>query len=436
MITTDPHPQTTQYTTSKFLLFILIVVLFVVFFSIEHDISYTTRSSGFIFSEAETSLISHGDAGKQSKYLFLFLFCIFILIKRKGYSLIFHEFLGWLILANLSWVMLSFFWADDPALVGRRIVLFLILNFVAFSISMNVPLRRLPTIVLWITAPILIIGFISERVLGTWWFGAEDYRFSGTCHPEGQAINCAMLFLAAATMTRKGGRISRVIFLGVMFVAAIFLLLTKSRAPFVGTIIAYGIYELCTKKRSILVTYVYAGFVALGVMALVLGNTLLPLLGSGINLGRQESISGLSGRAELWNELGEFVNERPVLGYGLGGFWTEDRVLEFADSHRWRVRDSHSIYFDTVLDLGLIGLMIVVILLIVAWYRARQTCVNGGDEGGAFAASLLTLWMADGLFSSLVLGRGFVTLFLFIVLFGIARESHLQRARRVVANDG
>ncbi len=435
MNTTEPHSKATQYSASNLLLFIIIIVLFIAFFGLEHDIFYTTQNSGFTFTEAETSSISHGNIKKQRTFFFLFLFSVIILIKRKGHSLIFREFLGWLILANLSWPMISFLWADDPALTGRRIVLFFILNFTAFSIAMNVPLRQLPTIVLWITAPILIIGFFSERVLGTWWFGSPGYRFSGTLHPEGQAINCAILFLAAATMMGKGGRLSRFLIPGVMLLAAVFLVLTKSRGPFVGTIIAFGIYGLCTKKRSTLVAYFYAIIVTFGIMALVFGNALLPLLDSGMNLGRQESVSGLSGRAELWNELGEFVKERPIVGYGFGGFWTENRVLAIADSQRWRIRDSHSIYIDTVLDLGFIGLVIFLTLLIVAWWRARRTCVNGGDEGGAFALSLLTLWMADGLWASLVLGRGFNTLLLFIVLFGITRESQLQRARRVVTND-
>ena len=119
----------------------------------------------------------------------------------------------------------------------------------------------------------------------------------------------------------------------------------------------------------------------------------------------------------------------------MGGFWTEDRTLDVAESHRWRIGESHSIYFDTVLDLGFIGLVIFLTLVIVACWRARRMCVNGGDEGGAFALSLLALWMVDGLFASLVLGRGFITLLLLIVLFGVTRESQLLRARKVMASD-
>ena len=437
MNTINSDSETTQSSASKFLLFIIIIVLFFIYFS-QQDLSYTTRPDDFTFSEEETSVITSGGVEKRRTFFLVFLFSAIIFIKGKGYSLIIRDSLGLLILANLSWAMVSFFWADNPALTGRRIVLLFILNFTALSISMNVPLRQLPTIVLWVTAPIPIIGFLSEWSLGTspglWWFRSADYRFYGTMHAEGQAMNCAMLFLAAATMRGKGGRLSRVFFLGVMLAAAIFLVLTKARGPFIATIIAFGIFFLCTKKRSTVVLFSYSIIVILGILILVFGDALFPSLGSGIHLGRQESSGGLSGRVELWENLGDFVKERPILGYGLGGFWTEDRTLAIAESHRWQITESHSIYFDTVLDLGIIGLVIFLTLVIVACWRSRRMCV-AGDEGGAFALSLLTLLMVDGLAASGVLGRGFVTLLLLVVLFGISLESQLQRARRVAAND-
>ena len=429
------HPENVQYTASNFLLIIIIIVLFIVFFRVEHDIFYTVNRSGFMFTEGETSSISHGGSVENQKlFLLMFLFSIVILTKSSGFFLIFRNLVSWLILANLSWAMISFLWADDPGLSGRRIILFFILNFTAFSVSMNVPLRQLPTIVMWLTAPTIIIGIFAERILGTWWWGSSIYRFSGTHHPEGQAMHCSMLFLAAATMTGKGGRFSRLIFLGVMIFAAFFLLLTKARGPFVGTIIAFGIYNLCTRKRSTLVLYSYSVIVVFGILILVLGNALVPALVSGVNIGRQESLGGLSGRTELWQQLGDFVRERPYIGHGFRSFWTEDRVLAISDSQRWRIRSSHSIYIDTLLNLGFIGLGIFLTLVIVASWRAWRMCINGGDEGSAFALSLIALCMADGIFASHVLGSGSVTFLLLIVLFGIARESQLQRARRVVAN--
>jgi hypothetical protein len=66
--------------------------------------------------------------------------------------------------------------------------------------------------------------------------------------------------------------------------------------------------------------------------------------------------------------------------------------------------------------------------MFVAWWKGLKLCRTGADEGLPFAVSLLTLLMLDGLLSSLVIGRGFFNLLLLIVLFGIARESTLDRA--------
>jgi O-antigen ligase len=416
-------------------MFAIVFMLLLVFFNIEHDLRYTTRGSGFGFSEAETELISYGDSAKQRLILVLFLFSVLIFPWRERISLVFRDPLGCLILLNVAWAAASIFWAENPSIVSRRVLLLLIVNFVALSLAANVPLKKLPVVVFWFTATLVSVGFLCERLLHTWWFRDPDYRFSGTCHPEAQAMSCAMLVLAAVAMARRGGPLGRATMIGAMFFGMTFLLLTKSRGPFIGLIIAYIMFQMCIKKRSKLLTYFFVAVIFLGIFVIVLGDMFLPALGAGVNLGRQESLTGLSGRLELWNELTEYVRERPLLGSGLGGFWTEDRVLTFADSHRWRVRDSHSIYFETILDLGFIGLMILVALLTVAGWRAWRMGRDRRDEGAAFALSLIALSAADGLWSSLVVGRGFNTLLLLIVLFGLTFDYERRPSRADVASD-
>ncbi len=72
-------------------------------------------------------------------------------------------------------------------------------------------------------------------------------------------------------------------------------------------------------------------------------------------LGRHEQVSTLTGRVPLWIECWSFVEQRPLTGYGYNGFWTEDRAWDLTDTQGWVLASSHSMYLETVLNLGLVG---------------------------------------------------------------------------------
>jgi O-antigen ligase len=64
-------------------------------------------------------------------------------------------------------------------------------------------------------------------------------------------------------------------------------------------------------------------------------------------LGRDET---LTGRTDIWNGLMQEVSEHPLLGWGVGGFWTTDKAELHSEN------SAHSGYLETLLNLGLVGL--------------------------------------------------------------------------------
>ncbi len=65
----------------------------------------------------------------------------------------------------------------------------------------------------------------------------------------------------------------------------------------------------------------------------------------------------LTGRTEIWQSLVPYAKKNVLLGYGYGGFWTTS-LRNLIASH------AHNGYLDTILELGLIGLILFIIYIL------------------------------------------------------------------------
>jgi O-antigen ligase len=82
-----------------------------------------------------------------------------------------------------------------------------------------------------------------------------------------------------------------------------------------------------------------------------------------------ERVSDLTGRTEIWRWVITFVQERPILGYGYAGFWTESAAATLErtiGTHMY----SHNGYLDTLLTNGALGLALAVVFLGTGLRRA------------------------------------------------------------------
>lgn len=86
------------------------------------------------------------------------------------------------------------------------------------------------------------------------------------------------------------------------------------------------------------------------------------------------SLSG-NGRADLWREGWQIARDHPVVGAGAGTF---ERFWQAKTDSSFKVRDAHSLYVETLAELGPIGLVLLICALIVplvAAFAARRTPV-------------------------------------------------------------
>lgn len=75
-------------------------------------------------------------------------------------------------------------------------------------------------------------------------------------------------------------------------------------------------------------------------------------------------------RIPLWSYALNLWSQHPILGYGLGGAWSEQRIAEFMAQHDWVLDNFHSGYVSNFVELGLIGFVPLAALLLLT---ARRT---------------------------------------------------------------
>lgn len=248
----------------------------------------------------------------------------------------------------------------------------------------------------------------------------------------------AMLLCATVPLTRTGPRWSRALSGGSAAALLALLLLTESRGGLIAAVAGLLIAGVALwAKRVDRGLAVVAG-------ALVLLGGLFGLLQARrqVSPDRMET-AGL--RLDVWKSGLRMVAERPILGWGAGGFAAEyprfRSESEFGYSHRHVVdafkdlEDAHSSWVQIATETGIPGLLALLLVVYVAarlWRYYVRTAPDGDRAavlaglGGAAAAYLVA-----GLFNTLTVKTSHTMLFW--VLLGLIELVGDDRPRRAAS---
>ena len=292
--------------------------------------------------------------------------------------------LSFLALAFVLWVPLSLLWADVFSVTVNKVAIFVMLSVAVLGVAVRFKPQDLLLFVVLSSTAYLLAGLVMELAQGSFrpWIGG--YRFSGTIHPNGQGLNCGLLVLAALLSAQRW-RGLRLTFASIALVAFVFLLLTKSRTPLGAMLIALAMYWVFTQPFTVKVMLATLAGMAATFVA-IFRDSLIPALLEAIQLGRtdlqQTGVSGktLTGRTALWEEAWYFITERPLLGWGYNAFWTVDNNLDIGDQIDWLPGSAHSIYFDLMLGLGIIGAVIFLAAVVLGIARSYGYYRRSGND--------------------------------------------------------
>lgn len=442
MSTASHAADSGQSLLEKFPLFVFALIT-AVFFITGHDIERTryagTEADSFITSEEQAQVLlaqfQTGQLVNAVTYLAL-----------GGISFIgmlaFHRFrpvglrglYGRISIFFFLWCILSTAWSFDPALTANKVAIFIMLSLAAVFAAQRFRVEDLLYFVIFSSTIYLIIGVGAEVVWGTFRPWVAGYRFSGTIHPNGQGMNCALLFLACLFTIPRAQHLKKILLL-LALAALIFLVFTKSRTPFAVTFACLGLYALLWAPGSLKMLLAMATIVVL-LATPVFYPVLGPLFEKIIMLGRTETTlshaTQLSGRTELWQECWYFIQQRLALGWGYNSFWTLENTEDIARQIDWYSGSAHSVYLDLWLGVGILGLLAYVLLLVGALAHFGRLNLLTSEPAYGFAFVLLLFSTLHGIFESAFL---YPAIYTFMVMMLIARVAFIEEPEQE-ASDG
>lgn len=329
----------------------------------------------------------------------------------------------------LLWSGLSLLWSIAPTQTLKRLAV-AGLSFVGIA---GLARRLSPTAIATVAAAVagtyVAIGLATELAFGTFRPWAAGYRFAGTVHPNTQATYCTVLAFASF-FARQALPAQRGWFTAGTFAGAIGLLLTKSRTGIVAValaLLAYWLLEATLKKKLFAATFASLA-VGLGLFTwLFTGHEMTgPDVARAAQFGRDEDLESieellsLSGRVPLWTDLASFVAARPLTGYGYEGFWNPRQIAELSEEFSWTIPNGHSLWFDTLLNLGAVGLGLLVLAGGFGFREAVRAFRASRDPGLAFTLTMVLFGVTTSFFESdFTRPSGFVPFVTFAGLVGL-----------------
>jgi O-antigen ligase len=302
---------------------------------------------------------------------------------------------------------LSILWSDFPGVsfkrwikaIGNPIMVLVVLTDHSPIEALKTLLRRFAYVL--VPLSIVLIKYFPE--LGrTYHRYTDEAMFTGVATGKnGLGLLCLVsglyFFWNLLTMWRNKTLSvdKKEAFINILFLLMIAWLLTKadSATALVTLIIGISIiaaFELKTIRRN-------AGRIGLYMLIFLLCISPFLVFGSSSILTSFVDITGHSdtfwGRVEMWPEFIDMMEASPLIGSGYDSFWLGDRMAILWDKYWWHPTEAHNGYVETYLELGWIGVFLLVGIIVSAFINARKV-LNSDFEFGRFAMAFLLIALA------------------------------------------
>lgn len=155
------------------------------------------------------------------------------------------------------------------------------------------------------------------------------------------------------------------------------------------------------------------------VWGLLIGNTLSQYLYSKDLIPWMATIIGedptLTGRTVLWDELLTIAAQHRFLGSGYGGFWIGNIGNNLWEIFQWNPGQAHNGYLDVYIDLGIIGLVFLIGLILIT-YKNSLVNLNKDSDFGRFRLVVLAMILIYNITESSFLKPTSLLWFLFLLI--------------------
>lgn len=308
--------------------------------------------------------VSYANLQLQVIYAVLYAITAIGLIWWRGSHLILRLDTGTKLL--LFWASISLLWSSDSALTGRRLLgllgatLFGVLMARVMTPDQAVRLLALTFVAFAaISFGIEVVTELGRRPDGIHWSGMWTHR-----QVLGRMASAGLLFLLISQTHARWKLVG-----GGLFGLLIWNSNALTTALVAGLVL--GVFALT--KLGKLERPLRAGVVLMCSIPLILTSALSFINGSAI-LAWLDRTPTLTGRIPLWTSVLEAIRTHPLIGNGFSAFWTgwDGPARQVWTRNLWFPWSAHSAYLDIWVELGLIGVVLIVISAVINLRRAYR----------------------------------------------------------------
>ena len=366
----------------------------------------------------EVDVVEAGEGSNLGRRLIfpaLALAGLVLLWQSRGQALGIHRLLATTSAALLLLVGASVLWSVEPDLTLRRALVVFFVAIAAIGIGRAWTAIDLCRAALIMSSLFVGLSLLFELQGGSFLQGAE-YRFSGLFHPNRQAVNTGILTLSSLCLFRQSRQYR---YLALVILGIVLTKLTGSRGCLLALFFAIACtYWITISNTARMWSIIACGMcVSIGLILFSLSDAPVPDVTEVARMGRTDALDSqdiLNGRFAIWHDCIADIGARPLVGYGYGAFWTPDRVFEYSRILNWAFASAHSVYFETALDIGIVGVSLALAVALMSCVMSLRAFRQTRDWGMMFIFSLICMGLVSGLVDVMFVQIGFATTLLAI----------------------
>jgi exopolysaccharide production protein ExoQ len=124
----------------------------------------------------------------------------------------------------------------------------------------------------------------------------------------------------------------------------------------------------------------------------------------------------LTGRTEIWHDIFVVASQHPLLGVGYGAFWIGEMAnIPWSHNMTWTLGQAHNGYIDIYLQLGWMGILLLIAIIVVSIPKLLRTFTID-FEYGKICSTLFLLILFVNITESTFLRGEHALWFLFLLV--------------------
>ncbi len=384
------------------------VALFCMFVGMVHDFRSIGKSQDEVHAEAIESVtrfekdVSEALPERKLAFILSALIAGYCLATRRNDVVWQSPLVGGLFLISLLWIFSSLAWSVSPGMTVRALIRVFVYAGLVFGLAVRFTPAELCRILVVISTITVLECVAYELIVGSHESDDGSRRLGGTLHPNPLARYTMIMGICGLGYAKLKSA-TRWKWIALVVFALVAIQLTKSRTGLASCLAGLAAVQFIGQDfRKAFFPAALLGLLLAGALIVIglRGDSGVSGIGSAATMGRGEDVESLTGRLPLWDVILDQAKGREILGFGYGAFWN-NTVNEIIFSELfWYAGHSHNSYLEILVNIGIVGLSLVVLLGMATFVRASKLAYSTSRPEYAIFAAILVAAFVNGIAES------------------------------------